>query len=88
MSAPKAIDPADLILVLMERAKRAYNGDKEAEKELCRSGELLAFAGGFEAMAKVQGLVHDYEIQYRPTSYSLASTIGACWEHIPEWANA
>lgn len=88
MSAPKAIDPADLIHVLMERAKRSYNGDKDAEIELRHTGELLAFVGGFEAMAKVQGLVHDYEVEHRPTVYSLASEIGACWESIPVWANA
>lgn len=88
MSTAKAIDPVDLILVLMERAKRSYNGDKNAQIELRQTGELLAFTGGFEAMATVQGLVHDYEIEHRPTAYSLASEIGACWESIPAWANA
>lgn len=88
MSAPKAVDPADLILILMDRAKRSYSGDKEAAIELRHTGELLAFVGGFEAMAKVQGLVHDYEVVHRPTAYSLASEIGACWESIPVWANA
>ncbi len=88
MSTAKSLETVDLIHVLMERAKRSYVGDKDASLELRRTGELLAFVGGFEAMAKVQGLVHDYEIECRPNSYSLAAEIGACWESIPAWANA
>lgn len=88
MSTPKTIDPVHLIHILMERAQRSYNGDKDAAKDLHTTGELLAFVGGFEAMAKVQGLVHDYEVDHRPTPYSLAGEIGSCWERIPAWANA
>lgn len=88
MSTSKSIDPANLILILMERAKLSYNGDKNAQLELHRIGELLAFTGGFDAMAKVQMLVHEYEIEHRPTTYSLASEMGACWKRIPAWANA
>ena len=88
MSTAKPIDLADLTLILVERAKRSYNGDKNAQLELHHTGELLAFTGGFEAMEKVQMLVHKFEIANSPTTYSLASEIGACWENIPAWANA
>lgn len=82
------IDPVDLLLILMDWAERSYSGDKDAAIELRHAGELLAFVGGFEAMAKAQGLVHDYEVKHRPTACSLAGMIGACWESIPVWASA
>ena len=77
-----------IIIALVELAKLARNDDQEARAELRRHGELLALAGGFEAMEKIAGLVHDYEIAVRPTPYRLSPTIISIWENIPEWANA
>lgn len=77
-----------VILALVELAKLARNEDRNAIAELRRHGELLALIGGFDAMEKIAGLVHDYEIAARPAPYRLSPTIISIWENIPEWANA
>ena len=69
-------------------AKRAYQGDKSANAELRLLGECLAFVGGFEAMQKLSGELHDYEIENRQAPYRVAGMLSANWEHIAVWANA
>lgn len=73
---------------LCEHAKRGYDGDRAAEAELRRLGEGLARVGGFEAMARLQGAMRDYERTNRPTPYSLSAYMGSTWCHVPAWANA
>lgn len=73
---------------LLVLAGAAYEGDQSAQAELRRSGDLLDFAGGAAALAKVQGLAHDYQIDHPELSKGrdLAGMIGSCWEHIESWA--
>ena len=43
---------------------------------------------GKEAMEKLSGALHDYEIKNRQAPYRVSGMLSANWEHIAVWANA
>lgn len=62
----------------------AFRGDHDAIVRLRALGSSLLESGGVEALAEVQGVLHDWAL-YRRHPGSPVGRIGKFWEHLPEW---
>lgn len=73
-----------LVTKALDLSRLAWSGDGEAAARLRLLGESLAFAGGAEAMTRLQGIAHDHCLESRHgAGRDLAGHMGAYWEHIP-----